>query len=294
MEIRSLRGKNKDVWKFIFSDKNSIVEAVLYRYSSFTRRTVICCSVMSGCPVGCTFCGTGKRFIRNLTAEEIVFQTTYILKKMKISANKIDKFQIMFMSMGEPTLNWDNVEAAIRKLNKLYPDAQLLISTIGTDKKDVLGKIIRLSEEIPTVGLQFSIHESDDKKRSRLIPYKDKLTLRGIAEYGEIWHRATRRFPYLNYIVTPGNSGSRSAESLAAIFNPRIFKLTLSVFCETDKTKKSKTGQKLSLIKKFHKLLLPLGFDIRIFNPAGQDDIGGGCGQLWFVQNQLRKLSPNL
>ena len=241
MEIKSLQGKNKDVWKFIFSDKNSIIEAVLYRYSSFAGRTVICCSVMSGCPVGCTFCGTGKRFIRNLTAGEIVFQTTYILKKMKISPKKINKFQIMFMSMGEPTLNWDNVETAIRKLNKLYPNAQLLISTIGTDKKDVLEKIIRLSKEIPTVGLQFSIHEADDKKRNKLIPYKDKLTLRGIALYAELWHRETQRFPYLNYIVTPGNSGLKSAKSLAAIFSPRIFKLTLSVFCETDKTKKSKT-----------------------------------------------------
>jgi 23S rRNA (adenine2503-C2)-methyltransferase len=64
---------------------------------------------MSGCPVGCTFCGTGKKFICNLTAEEIVQQIVEVLTDKGIEHDinsRCEKFQIMFMSMGEPMLNW--------------------------------------------------------------------------------------------------------------------------------------------------------------------------------------------
>ena len=78
-KIKCLESSEGNVWKYIFEKKDAIVEAVLYKYNSFDDRTVVCCSIQSGCPVGCTFCGTGNKFIRNLTSNEIVNQIDHIL-----------------------------------------------------------------------------------------------------------------------------------------------------------------------------------------------------------------------
>lgn len=287
MDINVFTGGNSHVKKYVFSDITSIYEAVLYRYPTYEKRTVICCSIQSGCPIGCTFCGTGKRFLKHLSSGEIEKQTTHILKENNINAKKINKFQIMFMSMGEPMLNWDHVQTAIKHLHLTYPNAQLLISTVGVNNPQVLSKIVEVSKHIPAVGIQFSIHEYNDIRRNKIIPFKGKLSLQQIARYGIRWNKETGRNPFLNYIVTPFNSNHEAAASLASVFDPSVFKITLSVLCETDKTQSPHIDKKLTLIASFKKLLHAYNYDIRVFNPAGQDDIGGGCGQLWFVQDRL-------
>lgn len=139
MNVKVLESSEGNVWKYIFYFENAIAEAVLYRYNSFKERTVICCSVQSGCPVGCSFCGTGKRFIRNLTHQEIVGQVSYILRDKNIgNINSCAKFQIMFMSMGEPMLNINEVSEAIHILAAKYPNAQLLISTMAVKNQNVM------------------------------------------------------------------------------------------------------------------------------------------------------------
>lgn len=151
-----------NVFKYVFTGEDYVVEAVLYRYESFMKRTVICCSTMSGCPVGCKFCGTGNKFIRNLDSDEIVGQIIAILldKKILSSIQNAERFQIMFMSMGEPMLNWKNVESAIRKLHSEFPKAELLLSTIGPNEPESFNKLLKLSCEIEKIGLQFSIHKA--------------------------------------------------------------------------------------------------------------------------------------
>ena len=74
MNYKVFSSSEGNVWKYVFTKEDMVAEAVLYRYSDFYERTVICCSVMSGCPVGCKFCGTGAKFVRNLISEEIVKQ----------------------------------------------------------------------------------------------------------------------------------------------------------------------------------------------------------------------------
>jgi 23S rRNA (adenine2503-C2)-methyltransferase len=140
----------ENVWKYVFHFQDAVAEAVLYRYNTFEDRTVLCVSVQSGCPVGCVFCGTGKKFIRNLTSEEIISQVTYILKDKDIEDinSKCAKFQIMFMSMGEPFLNYDQVHSAIIALNVYYPNAQLLVSTIGPRKESEMRDFITLSKRL--------------------------------------------------------------------------------------------------------------------------------------------------
>jgi 23S rRNA (adenine2503-C2)-methyltransferase len=238
--------------------------------------------------VGCTFCGTGKFFIRNLTANEIVQQVYKCLETIDCDPNEIEKFQIMFMSMGEPFLcDSEQLYHAIRRLHAEYPTADLLISTSAPQSMiNKLPEFIRLCQEIPKIGLQFSIHESTNEARAKLIPTKTS-TLRQIAAMGEMWAAYTGRVPFFNYCVHEGNSSKEDAENLAYLFNPHVWEVTLSVICEKEESVQSSMDRQLEIIKKFSDYMLFEGYSIRVFNPAGQDDIGGGCGQLWYVQSWM-------
>lgn len=308
--VKRFDSSEGNVWKYVFHFKDAIAEAVLYRYNSFQERTVLCVSVQSGCQVGCNFCGTGSKFIRNLTYEEIETQVFHILLDQKLTEymttypaderykletyayNRlvvpIEKFQIMFMSMGEPFLNYNEVSMAICELHMVYPTAQLLVSTIMPKMPKELAKFISLSRSIDQIGLQFSIHESTDADRNALIPFKNKYTLREMRNYGIEWWRATGcRKVYCNYCIDGFNGGEMHADELMNLFPPDVFAFTFSVVCSADESMKSAGFRKLDEIREFEELFKNEGYDTRIFDPAGQDDIGGGCGQLWYVQKYL-------
>ena len=196
------------------------------------------------------------------------------------------RFQIMFMSMGEPLLNWDNVEEAIVTLNDKYPNAELLISTVAPSNSDAISKMLELSKRIPKFGLQFSIHKSTDESRDLLIPYKRKLPLQAIRDLGIMWWNETGRHPFLNYCIDGTNDSDEDAEKLMSLFSSLVFNFTFSVVCSK---KKDDCGyQNLDSIKKFEEKFIKRGYNTRIFNPDGQDDIGGGCGQLWYVQDWMK------
>lgn len=291
MKYKVFEGNQGNVWKYVFTKDDMVAEAVLYQYENYYKRTVICCSVMSGCPVGCKFCGTGSKFIRNLTAEEIVEQINIVLKDKNLIDDineKCEKLQFMFMSMGEPMLNWNEVEKAIIQLNQKFSNAQLLLSTIGCDDDKTFSKIIRLSKKIDKIGLQFSIHKSNDKERNILIPFKKKMNLQKIRDAGMIWWRETGRHPFLNYCVDGTNNTTKNFEELTNLFSPIIFNFTFSVVCSPDENMKDAAFRNLDVIKRFQDKFLKKGYNVRMFDPAGQDDIGGGCGQLWYVQKWLK------
>lgn len=294
MKKRIFESTDTNVKKFVFewgdqpSEKKGVAEAVLYRYGEYRKRTVICCSVMSGCPVGCTFCGTGKFFVRNLTKNEIVEQVRSCLETIDCGTRDIEKFQIMFMSMGEPMLNWKELKLAIIELADMYPTAQLLISTSApTGMIYHLGELISFSMQIKRLGLQFSVHESTDEARAKLIP-TNTCTLRQIAAMGVTWAAFTGRKPFFNYCVNTDNNGADDARRLASLFNPDVWECTLSVICEKDESVANSINRQLDIIEGFRKAMEDEGFHLRVFNPAGQDDIGGGCGQLWYFQKWLK------
>ena len=282
---------DSNVAKFVFEKENDIaIEAVLYRYNSYKNRTVICCSTQCGCPVGCSFCGTGKFFRRNLTSEEIVEQVQTVLSTIDCDTKEIEKFQIMFMSMGEPFLNYQNLKESICVLHERYPNAQLLVSTSAPLAiRKHLWDFITLSKEIDKVGLQFSVHESNEIDRKRLIP-TPTLTPNAIGELGENWAASVGRKPFFNYCVHENNSSQENVKELLKAFNPLVWECTLSVICEKDSTMQNAINDKLELIKSFSKKMADAGYSLRVFNPAGQDDIGGGCGQLWYFQEWLKSL----
>lgn len=285
-QIRRIDDDLENVSKHVFTREGSAVaEAVLYRYPTYQERTVICCSTQSGCPVGCRFCGAGDAFVRSLTSEEIVAQPVHLLDGLAadgVDIPTIGRLQIMFMSMGEPLLNIKHLVPALRELYERYPDAALLIST-SAPRVDY--SVIReVSREIPTIGLQFSVHESTDEARDALVPFKAKLTLAEIAAEGEEWARATRRRPYFNYCVHDRNDGPDDVARLRELFDPRLWESTLSVICERDETMSVAHRRQRELTSAFMDKMVSAGYSTRMFDPAGQDSIGGGCGQLWFVQ----------
>ena len=289
-DIKEFKSEETTVRKFVFTKPDAVVESVLYAYPSYEERTVICCSVQSGCPVGCTFCGTGKYFVRNLTADEIMDQIHYSLMQTSIDPHKINNLQIMFMSMGEPMLNPKAMQEVLTRLSESYPDAKLLISTSGPD---VDYKWLNLmSVEIPNIGLQFSVHESTDERRDKLVPFKRKLTLAQIADKGFDWWAFTGRKPFFNYCTHIGNTSEKDAARLNLLFDPSVFEATLSVICEADNGVQRDTEAHI-MANEFSSKLVERGFNTRVFDPAGQDDIGGGCGQLWFVQDWMKQ-NPKL
>jgi len=294
MKIKTFESTDTNVKKFVFewgdqpSEKKGVAEAVLYRYGEYRKRTVICCSVMSGCPVGCTFCGTGKFFVRNLMKNEIVEQIRECLSTIDCDTRDIEKFQIMFMSMGEPMMNWQELKLAIIELADTYTNAQLLISTSAPlTMLNHLTELIQYSRTIKRLGLQFSVHESTDEARAKLIP-TNTCTLRQIAAMGDVWAAFTGRKPYFNYCVNTDNNGADDARRLASLFNPDVWECTLSVICEKDESVANSIERQLDIISDFRKVMEDEGFHLRVFNPAGQDDIGGGCGQLWYFQKWLK------
>jgi len=308
--VQVFEGENPDVKKFVFEKNDACVEAVLYKYGSYTKRTVLCISTQCGCPVGCVFCGTGKKFIRNLTSGEITEQVEYVIEQIEREIYSeipdlshdgclnldCNKLQIMFMSMGEPMLNWHNVERSIKALNLCYSNADLLISTMGVDDDEVFGKIIKLSKEIDKIGLQFSVHAISEYKRDILIPFDKRMDLLKLRDAGLMWWKATGRQVYLNFCINEDGLSRWSKNRIAEIFSPIPFALTFSVICENEDGKVKDTLSKdleTSAISGVVEHFVKKGYNVRAFDPAGQDDIGGGCGQLWYVQKWMKDKKNN-
>lgn len=290
-DIKRIDDEAESVAKFVFTSGTAVAEAVLYRYPTYGERTVICISTQSGCPVGCRFCGAGDYFVRSLTTEEIVSQAAHCLAQAfeaeGVTAADMGRLQIMFMSMGEPLLNLRALAPAIRQLHADYPGAALLISTSAPD---VDYEAVRaLSVEVPTVGLQFSVHESTDAARDALVPFKKKLDLSRIASEGEAWAAATGRRPFFNYCAHDGNSTAEDADRVLALYRPDVWCATVSVVCERSDGLPATNDHQRELATDFAAKLVERGYDVRVFDPAGQDTIGGGCGQLWFVQDWMQQ-----
>lgn len=288
---RCIPSTDKNVFKYVFEKDNAVAESVLYKYPTFEDRTVVCCSTQSGCPIGCRFCGAGDSFVRSLTADEIVSQTQHLFADKGIDHAKVQRMQIMFMSMGEPLLNVKELSEAIRQLHVLYPAAALLIST-SAPRVDYQ-PVIDISKEVCKVGLQFSVHESTNEARDALIPFKKKLTLQEIAREGERWAMEVGRQPFFNYCAHEKNSSVADADRLVELFDPGIWQATISVICEREESVAAANARQKDLAANFQQLLLERGYSTRMFDPAGQDDVGGGCGQLWFVQSWMKN-NPQL
>src|SRR4051794_10007759 len=146
------------------------IEAVLMRYRDGRRS--LCLSSQSGCPLTCTFCATGRmKFGRNLSASEILDQALHFRR-----GGPVD--HAVFMGMGEPLLNLDNVLEACSKLPDVgITSRRTAISTVGW-----IPGIERLAVEGPPVRLALSLHAADEALRSELMTVNDRYPLPGVLE----------------------------------------------------------------------------------------------------------------
>ena len=181
LEIKSevFESSQGDTVKFLIelSDKLKI-ESVLMRNK--IGRNTVCVSSMVGCPVGCVFCATGRMgFKRNLEPMEMVGQVILISRYLKKLDEKVHN--IVFMGMGEPFLNYDNVLHAVNILNSnegLNIGARhISISTVG-----ITEGIKKLAKESLQLNLAISLHAPDDTLRSKLIPISKKNSVKNIIE----------------------------------------------------------------------------------------------------------------
>jgi len=147
------------------------IEAVLMRYRDGRRS--VCLSSQSGCPLTCTFCATGQMtFGRNLSADEILDQALHFRRQEQID-------HVVFMGMGEPTMNIDNVLAACEALPELgVTHRRTAISTVGW-----VPGIRRLTEECDMpLRLALSLHAPEDELRSQIMPVNERYPLEQVLE----------------------------------------------------------------------------------------------------------------
>lgn len=203
----------KTVKALITLQDNLKIETVLMRYPG---RNTVCVSSEVGCPLGCSFCLTGKQgFKRNLETEEIVEQVLFFNRYLKRSGERVGS--LVFMGMGEPFLNYDSVLGAIRILND--KDAfnigarHISISTVG-----VLAGIKKLSQEALQVNLALSLHAPNDGLRTEIMPVNRSYPLEQILAAVEDYIKKTRRKVMFEYIMIKGlNDSLILAQELALL-----------------------------------------------------------------------------
>lgn len=181
------------------------------------QRWMIGVSCMSGCPVGCKFCATGKmKSWERLSCHEIVDQVNFILKQNpKYKFSEALEHKINYTRMGEPFLNIENVRDAIARVEYSYPGTHHYISTIGIKGSD-------FSWIKGNITLQLSIHALSDEKRDWLIPYKNKMTLE---ELGQIRTESNLK---TTVNLTLVDESDFDIEVLTKYFDPKYFFIKLS------------------------------------------------------------------
>ena len=149
----------------------SVIESVLMPYND-GRRTA-CISSQAGCGMGCTFCATGQMgFSRHLTSAEIFEQASRFSRELRRRGERLSN--VVFMGMGEPLANYDNViEAARRIHDELGVGARhITISTVGLARG-----IEKLADDPLPVTLAVSLHQADDESRSAIMPVNKRYDL---------------------------------------------------------------------------------------------------------------------
>ena len=241
------------------------VEAVLMRYRDGRRS--VCVSSQSGCPLTCTFCATGAmRFGRNLRASEILDQVLHFRRLEPLN-------HLVFMGMGEPFLNYEEVLAAARRLPDVgITHRRTTISTVGW-----MPGLKRFVDEVEEpIRLALSIHAADPRLRSELMPVNDRYPLPEVLvecrRYFELRHRKV----FVEYVLLAGvNDSPERARELAKLLDPKVFKVNLIPYNPTGRF----DGSSRDAIAAFKHVLDRARIPSTVRLTRGRD-IAAACGQL--------------
>jgi len=242
----------------------------------------ICVSTQVGCKVGCVFCLTAKGgFTRDLTAGEIVAQVINLKKDNNHKHNRM--INIVYMGMGEPLDNLDNLAHAIEIFKE---DDGLCISgkrqTVSTS--GLSNKIDRLGEMNLGVHIAISLHAVDDKLRTELIPMNKAHNINSIIEAVKRFPIDTRKRVMFEYLVIKGkNDDLTSAKKLVKLLHDIKAKVNLIYFNPYPGTPYDRPDKKDMVA--FQEYLTNHGLLCTIRDSKGMD-ISAACGQLKEKENK--------
>jgi 23S rRNA (adenine2503-C2)-methyltransferase len=250
-----------------------IIESVLIPEED---RNTLCVSSQVGCAMGCTFCLTGTMgFHRNLATSEIINQVCAV-RDWALAHDKGPLTNIVFMGMGEPLANFDNLLDAISILTEQrgldFSNRRITVSTCG-----LVPQMLRLGEETD-VNLAVSLHAADDAVRSSLMPINKRYPIAELIEACRRYRQKRRKRIMFEYTLLEGiNDSDTDAEKLAQLLREVPCKINLlSVNPAGDSRFRSPGPQR---VLRFQKILRDREYTVFIRQSRGED-IAAACGQL--------------
>ncbi|MBB4864084.1 23S rRNA (adenine2503-C2)-methyltransferase [Pseudomonas nitritireducens] len=229
----------------------------------------VCVSTQVGCAVGCRFCMTGKSgLLRQLSTSEIVAQLVLARRVRPVK-------RVVFMGMGEPAHNLDNVLEAIDRLGTDggIGHKNLVFSTVGDPRV-----FERLPQQRIKPALALSLHTSNAELREHLLPRAPKLTPEELVEQGEAYARATDYPIQYQWTLLKGiNDSQDELDGILRLLKGKFGVLNLIPFnaLEGDQYQRPDAGRIAEMVRYLHSR----GVLTKVRNSAGQD-VDGGCGQL--------------
>lgn len=281
------------------TEDGKFIETVLMRHKG---RKTACISSQIGCPAGCVFCATGKMGItRNLSAREIYEQVLYwnrVLKQEWIEENALlpegeqKKWNpknpphearvrnIVFMGMGEPMFNYDNVIEAIKFLNDDKKFAigvrHITVSTVG-----IVPGIEKLMSENLTVNLAFSLHAATNELRDELVPMNKTYNLDQLMKVLDRYTKKNNRRIFYEYVVLKGkNDHLQHAHDLGKLLQHRLAHINFIPYNVNPECGDDLKVPEEEQIKKMQNILLTQ-YDIpSTVRMTMGDEMAAACGQL--------------
>jgi len=272
----------KQLWSL---PDGNLVESVLMHYRD---RTTVCVSSQAGCAMGCSFCATGQiGFDRHLTTGEIVEQV--VRAAQAAGDRRVDN--VVFMGMGEPLANFDQVWPAVERINgDIGIGARhITMSTVG-----VVPGILRMAEQKLPVSLAVSLHAANNAARDRIAPINKQYPLRELAEALRRYLQAKgRRISFEWAMIDRVNDTERDAAELAEYARPLRAHVNLIPLNPTPGYPTQ--GSPAERVEDFRDELESRGINATIRRTRGTD-IDAACGQLRAEQQVVlrgRAARPN-
>ncbi len=257
--------------KYLFDvlDGNAI-ESVLMEYH---HGRTICVSSQIGCKMGCKFCAsTGLKFARNLTAGEIVEQ---ILAVEQDTGYKISN--VVFMGIGEPFDNYDNVMQAIKIINN-QKGLSIGARHISISTSGLVPMIYKFADEELQCTLSISLHATNDKKRSEMMPINNRYNIKELMEACKYYiEKTNKRISFEYALAKDNNDNLDDAKELVKLLKGMLCHVNLIPINKIENGKYTKSSNEN--IIRFRDYLNEKGITATIRRELGSD-IDAACGQL--------------
>ena len=257
--------------KYLFDvlDGNAIETVLMSYHHGYS----ICVSSQIGCKMGCKFCAsTGIKFIRNLTSGEIVEQILAVERD-----NGIKISNVVFMGIGEPLDNYENVVNAIRIINN-QKGINIGARHISISTSGLVPKIYQLAEENIQCTLSISLHATTDEKRSEMMPVNNRYNIEELLQACKDYIKKTNRRISFEYALAKDNNDNlEDAKRLVKLLKGMICHVNLIPINKIENGAFTKSSNEN--IIKFRDYLNEHGIVATIRRELGSD-IDAACGQL--------------